>query len=103
MQSALYELNLRLDQRDKAVFSSDKEKPSLNRVLADADNDRRSVAKVEKALSQQFEVFLAARDIMSDQETGVDITTLNIMLGELELKIENLADLVRAFRFEKDA
>jgi hypothetical protein len=99
MKHAQADLTYRLDQRDKAVFSPDKKnRPSMKKVLDAADDDRRSVAQVEKAIGQQYEVFVAARDIIARQGKAVDLSGLDTALAELKLKLNHLGDLAKAFR-----
>jgi hypothetical protein len=104
LEHAQTDLSYRLDQRDKAVFSPDKKnRPSLKKVLNEADDDRRSVAQVEKAIGQQYEVFVAARDIISGQGKTVDLSGLDTALEELKLKLNHLGDLAKAFRINNSA
>lgn len=97
---AQVDLNTRLDQRDKAVFSADKDRyPSLKKVLAEADNDRRAVAQVERAVQYQLGVFMATRDLLADQNAGIDMMDLDLTINEINQQLTYLTDLVHAFRF----
>ncbi|TNE41908.1 MAG: hypothetical protein EP347_01575 [Alphaproteobacteria bacterium] len=100
IRRAQVDLNTRLDQRDKAVFSANKDRyPSLKKVMAEADNDRRAVAQVEKAVFNQLGVFMATRDLLAGQNAGIDMVELDLTLNEIDQQLTYLTDLVHAFRF----
>jgi hypothetical protein len=64
-------------------------------ALKKADDDRRVVSRTAKAIKQQLEVFVAARDLIVEQEPETQVKSLNKEISTLEglnAKLTGLAD-----------